>query len=290
MSSKYTGRATGNAPLHPLSLETHMSADTLTAEPARLHGQPATQQSTLGGFATFAYGLIAYGTFFFAFLYAIGFVGNWIVPKSIDSGAAGALIPALLINTLLLSLFVIQHTIMARPAFKRWWTTIIPRAAERSTFVLLASSILLLLFWQWRPLPQVVWEVSHPAAYWGLSALSLAGWGIVLLSSFMVSHFDLFGLRQVWFRLRGWAYRPVGFRLVGLYKLVRHPLMVGFLIAFWATPVMTVGHLFFAIMTSGYILMGIWFEERDLVAEHGENYLEYRRRVRGLVPLPRRAS
>lgn len=267
---------------------------TMSSSALDLDRLPTTEGASLrrftaAGVASFVYGALAYATFFFTFCYAIGFVGNWVVPKSIDSGAAGALVPSLIINGLLLSLFVIQHTIMARPAFKRWWTTIIPKSIERSTFVLIASSILLLLFWQWRPLPAVVWEVSNPVAYWGLSALSLAGWGIVLLASFMVSHFDLFGLRQVWYRLRERTYRPVGFRLVGLYKLVRHPLMVGFLIAFWATPVMTVGHLFFAVMTAGYILFGTWVEERDLIAEHGEAYLKYKRSVRGLIPLPKRA-
>jgi methanethiol S-methyltransferase len=237
--------------------------------------------------AIFSYGLLAYSLFFFTFCYAIGFVGNWIVPKGIDGGAVGPLVPSLIINGLLLSLFVVQHTIMARPAFKRWWVKYVPASIERSTFVLLASSILLLTFWQWRPLPDIVWKVSHPAAYYGLSALSLAGWGIVLIASFMVSHFDLFGLRQVWFRLRARAYRPVGFRLVGFYKLVRHPLMVGFLIAFWATPTMTVGHLFFAIMTTLYIFFGTHIEERDLIKEHGESYMEYRRKVRGFVPIPR---
>lgn len=269
-----------------------MSTNTVVEEPAVKPSVNATngqRRFTAAGALIFAYGALAYAAFLVAFLYAMGFVGNWLVPKSIDTGTAGSLLPSLVINGLLLSLFVVQHTIMARPAFKRWWTTIIPKAMERSTFVLLASSILLLTFWQWRPLPTIVWEFTHPAAWWGLTAVSLMGWGIVLLASFMVSHFDLFGLRQVWFRLRERTYRPVGFRLVGLYKLVRHPLMVGFLIAFWATPVMTVGHLFFAIMTTGYILFGTWVEERDLVAEHGEDYINYRRRVRGLVPLPRKA-
>lgn len=156
--------------------------------------------------------------------------------------------------------------------------------------MLFASACLALLFWQWRPLPEIVWEATNPIAVWGLRALSLGGWAIVLLASFMVSHFDLFGLRQVWFRLRERAYEPVGFRLVGFYELVRHPLMIGFLIFFWATPVMTVGHLFFAIMTTGYIFFGTHVEERDLVAAHGEDYLAYRRKVRGFIPIPRRAA
>lgn len=237
-----------------------------------------------------AYGLFAYACFFATILYAIGFVGNWIVPKSIDTGEAGGLLASLAINGALLALFVVQHTVMARPAFKRWWTRIVPRAIERSTFVIAASACLGLMYWQWRPLAGEVWNVQSAFARSALVALSLLGWGIVFASSFMVSHWDLFGLRQTWMRLRERAYEPVGFRLVGLYKLVRHPLMVGFLIAFWATPTMSVGHLFFAIMVTGYILFGTWIEERDLVAEHGESYLEYRRKVRGLVPLPKRAD
>ncbi|MBC7771178.1 MAG: isoprenylcysteine carboxylmethyltransferase family protein [Pyrinomonadaceae bacterium] len=234
------------------------------------------------------YGLIAYGAFFVVILYAIGFVGGWLVPKSINSGAPGPLAPSLLINTGLLVLFVGQHTLMARPWFKRAWTRVAPKAIERSTFVIAASACLALLFWQWRPLPGELWRISNPAAALAVSAVSMLGWVIVFASSFMVSHFDLFGLRQTWFRFRQRAYEPVGFRLVGLYTVVRHPLMLGFLIAFWATPVMTVGHLFFAVMVSGYILFGTWMEERDLIAEHGEAYMEYRRRVPGLVPVPRR--
>lgn len=236
----------------------------------------------------FAYGLVAYAAFAGTITYALGFIGNWIVPKSIDSGTPGALLPSLLINSLLLSSFVVQHTIMARPAFKRWWTRIIPASIERSTFVLAASACLILTFALWQPLPQTVWSFEHPALVWGLSALTIFGFGIVLAASFMVSHFDLFGLRQVWMRLTGQAYRPVGFRLVGLYKLVRHPLMLGFLIAFWATPHMTVGHLFFSIMTTLYIAFGVFMEERDLVAEHGENYLHYRRTTRAILPLRKR--
>lgn len=261
------------------------------ANPTALGGEVAGGgRLTLGGAASMVYGLAAYAGFLAAFLYAMGFVGNWFVPKSIDTGTPGELLPSLAINGVLLVLFVLQHTIMARPAFKRWWTQIVPKAVERSTYVIAASACLGLMYWQWRPLPQVVWAVTSPALKIALTALSLAGWGIVLLSSFMVSHWDLFGLRQVWLRFRERAYRPVGFRLVGLYKLVRHPLMVGFLIAFWATPVMSVGHLFFAIMVTGYIFFGTWVEERDLIAEHGEDYLKYRRSVRGFVPLPKGAG
>ncbi|HMN40057.1 MAG TPA: hypothetical protein PKE29_04375 [Phycisphaerales bacterium] len=240
------------------------------------------------GIATFVYGLLAYAAFFGTILYAIGFVGNWFVPKSIDSGTGGALLPSLLVNIALLCVFVAQHTIMARPGFKRRITTIIPASIERSTFVLLASASLMLLFWLWQPLPTIVWRVTHPFAVSALIGLSLVGWGIVFAASCMVSHWDLFGLRQVWFRLQERAYRPVGFRLVGLYRLVRHPLMLGFLIAFWSTPIMTLGHLFFAIMVTAYIRLGTWMEERDLLAEHGEQYLAYRRAVPGIIPLPRR--
>jgi len=238
---------------------------------------------------TLIYGAAAYALFFVTFLYAIGFVGNWIVPKSIDSGTARAALPSLLINGALLAIFVVQHTVMARPAFKRWWTTVIPRAIERSTFVIAASLSLLVVFLFWQPLPRTVWHVEQPLAAAAITAVSLAGWALVLFSSFVINHFDLFGLRQVWQRFMSREHTPVHFQLRGPYRLVRHPLMVGFLIAFWATPHMSEGRLFFAIMTTGYILMGIWFEERDLVAQHGEDYLAYRRRVRALLPLPRRA-
>lgn len=252
--------------------------------------RPAAAPSLAARSATLAYGFVAYASFLAVFLYAMGFVGNWFVPKSIDSGAAGPLVPSLLINAALLMVFVLQHTIMARPAFKRWFTRLVPRPIERSTFVLAASASLGLIFWLWQPAPQVLWQAGSPVLAGLLTGLSLLGYVIVLLASFMVSHLDLFGLRQVWLRFTSREYRPVGFRLVGLYKLVRHPLMLGFLIAFWATPVMTVGHLFFAVMVSLYIAVGVWFEERDLMAEHGESYGAYRRRVRAVVPLPRAAA
>lgn len=255
-----------------------------------LQSPPTVRSPLAPRIATLAYGLFAYACFGATILYAIGFVGNWVVPKSIDSGAPGPMIPSLLINAALLSLFVLQHTIMARPAFKAWITRYIPKSIERSTFVIAASASLGIAFALWQPLPQVIWNVGVGPASYLLIALSLAGYGIVVLSSFMVSHFDLFGLRQVYFRFIDQPYIAVGFRLTSLYKLVRHPLMLGFLIAFWATPLMTVGHLAFSILVTGYIFMGTWFEERDLIAEHGENYLNYRRRVRGLIPLPRRVD
>lgn len=234
--------------------------------------------------AIFIYGLIAYATFVFTFCYAAGFVGNFIVPKSIDSGAPIDMPSALLINSLLLSLFVVQHTIMARPGFKVWWTGLIPKAMERSTFVLLASAILLLTFWQWKPLPTIVWDVQQPVARAALVGVCLSGWAMVLYASFLIDHFDLFGLRQVVLHLRRRQYSQRPFVERSLYKVVRHPLMLGFLIAFWVTPTMTYGHLFFVVMTTGYILFGTTVEERDLVRQHGEKYLDYRRRVSGLLP------
>ena len=248
------------------------------------------RSSLAGRLGVFAFGLLAYAMFFGTILYAIGFVSGAVVPKHIDSNPRidQPIYVTLLINTGLLMLFVVQHTIMARPAFKRWWTRIVPPAMERSIFVALASAILMLLFWQWRAMPGVIWDVSHlPALKWTLIGLSLAGWAIVFASSFMVSHFDLFGLRQVWLRLQDRPYQHITFRLVGFYKLVRHPLMVGFLIAFWVTPTMTCGHMFFAAMTTLYILFGTWIEERDLVACFGDTYREYQRKVRAFVPLPR---
>jgi methanethiol S-methyltransferase len=238
---------------------------------------------------TLVYGVVSYLAFLVAFVYAIGFVENWFVPKSLDTGRPGPVAAAMLVNAALLGLFVLQHTIMARPAFKRWWTRWVPRPIERSTYVLAASACLGLLYWQWRPLPQVIWNVTGPAAP-ALTAVSVSGWLVALAATCLISHMDLFGLRQAWLRFRNRPYTPVGFRLVGLYRVVRHPLMLGFLIAFWATPRMTLGHLFFAALTTGYILFGTWMEERDLVAEHGERYRAYRRSVRGLVPIPRRAD
>jgi protein-S-isoprenylcysteine O-methyltransferase Ste14 len=273
-------------PLHRL-FEIRPAA-TSTHEGGPGPGEAARAGVTAGGVAIFAYGLVAYAAFFGTIVYAIGFVTGWVVPKTIDSGAGPAsavgVVEALVVNGSILALFVVQHTVMARRWFKAWWTRLVPAAIERSTYVLAASVVLMLLFWQWRPLPAVVWSVEHSTVAGMLRAIGLAGWGIVLSSSFMVSHTDLFGLRQSVFGLLGRVYEPVGFRLRGLYRVVRHPLMVGFLIAFWVTPVMTVGHLLFAIMTTGYIAFGTWIEERDLLAEHGEAYAAYRRRVPGFVP------
>jgi protein-S-isoprenylcysteine O-methyltransferase Ste14 len=229
------------------------------------------------------YAIASYAVFFVSTLYAIGFVGNFAVPKSIDTGRPASLGEAIGVNLLLLGIFAIQHSIMARPAFKRWWTTILPPAAQRSTYVLLSSLLLLLLFWQWRPIPIRIWQVDGIAA-WLLIGVYWLGWCIMIASTFMIDHFDLTGLRQAFFALRGTAAPDQSFRTPLLYKVVRHPMMLGLLLAFWATPEMTVGHLLFAIANTVYILVGMQLEERDLVAEFGATYQRYRERVPMVLP------
>lgn len=242
----------------------------------------------MGRILTFAYGVASYLVFFVTFLYAIGFVGNLVVPKSIDSNESAPFTSALLINALLLALFAIQHSVMARPAFKKWWTKFVPQPVERSTYVLLASLALILLFWQWRPITAVVWSVENPAGRYILWVLFFIGWATVLVGTFLINHFDLFGLRQVYLYQRGREYTELGFRTPFLYKVVRHPIMLGFIIAFWATPRMTVGHLVFAIVTTAYILIAIQLEERDIMSIHGTAYEEYRKQVSMLLPFPKK--
>jgi protein-S-isoprenylcysteine O-methyltransferase Ste14 len=234
--------------------------------------------------AALAYGVVCYLIFLATFLYGVGFVGNLLVPKSIDSGAPVPAAAASIVDVLLLGLFAVPHSVMARRRFKDWWVRFVPRAMERSTYVLVSSLLLALLYRQWRPLPTVVWEVTNPAGRVVLHTLFWAGWGVALLSTFLIDHFDLFGLRQVYLYVRREPYRPVGFKVVAFYRFVRHPLMLGFLVAFWAAPRMTAGHLLFAAATTAYILVAIQLEERDLVAHHGEVYREYQRQVGMLLP------
>jgi methanethiol S-methyltransferase len=240
--------------------------------------------------ASLLYGIAVYLLFLVTFLYAIAFVGNLPVPKTIDSGPAGSVPISIAIDVLLLGLFAVQHSVMARPAFKRTWTKLIPTAIERSTYVLFTGMVLLVLYWQWRPLAGIVWSVEHPAASLILQAIFWIGWNIVLISTFLINHFELFGLQQVYARMLGKPLPPPTFKAPLMYKWVRHPIYFGFLLAFWATPTMTFGHLLFALATTGYILIGIWFEERDLMALFGDQYRRYRKEVFMLIPLPRKKS
>jgi len=238
----------------------------------------------MGKFMAFLYGLVAYLAFAVTIVYAIGFVAGLVVPKTIDSGTVVPLTEAIVVNLLLMSLFAVQHSVMARPQFKKWWTQFVPVAVERSTFVLFSSLALLLLFWQWRPIPAVVWQVSNPQVATSLLALGLFGWLLVFISTFLINHFELFGLHQVANHLAGKPMPAVRFRTPLLYNLVRHPIYLGFIIFFWATPVMTAGHLLFAAVTTAYIFVGIALEEHDLIAVFGDEYRRYRQRVAMIVP------
>jgi protein-S-isoprenylcysteine O-methyltransferase Ste14 len=235
-------------------------------------------------FAAFLYGLVAYVVFFLTFLYAIGFVEGLVVPKGIDTGPAGPMTEALVIDLLLMSLFAVQHSVMARKPFKQWWTQFVPASVERSTYVLFASLALLLLFWQWRPLPGVVWQISDSQIAAAIASLSFLGWLLVLTSTFMINHFELFGLHQVVNNLAGRTMPEPRFKTPLLYNFVRHPIYLGFMIAFWATPVMTLGHLLFAAVTTTYIFVGIFLEERDLVELFGDEYRRYRKTASMLIP------
>jgi protein-S-isoprenylcysteine O-methyltransferase Ste14 len=238
------------------------------------------------GLIAAVYGVVCYVVFLCSFLYAIGFVGNLIVPRTIDSGPSAPFTAALIIDLLLLGAFAVQHSVMARPGFKAVWTRIVPRSIERSTYVLISSLLLALICWQWRPIPATVWDLSASQIGAGvLAGVFWVGWLVLLLATFMINHFDLFGLRQVYLRMRGLEYSPPRFTQRALYKLVRHPIMLGFLIAFWAAPRMSLGHCLFAIATTGYILVGIALEERDLVRAHGEQYRAYRAGVPMLLPI-----
>ena len=234
--------------------------------------------------AFFLYGTFCYLFFGGIFLYAVGFLGNFGVPNTIDSQPHVSGWQALVINTLLLGLFAIQHSVMARPWFKRWWTLYVPKPIERSTYVLFTNIALALLFYFWQPMGGVIWSVQDPIGQGLLYGVFAAGWGLVLIATLQINHFDLFGMRQVWLYLRQQEYTPLQFKTPALYGQVRHPLYVGWLLAFWATPTMTVAHLVFAVATTTYILIAIQLEEKDLVALHGKAYQEYRRQVPMLIP------
>jgi methanethiol S-methyltransferase len=240
--------------------------------------------SAVGRFLAFVYGFASYAIFFVTFLYAIGFVSGLMVPRTIDTGTVVPMPEALIIDVLLMSVFAIQHSVMARQQFKRWWTQFVPKPVERSTYVLFSSLALVLLFWQWRPIPAVVWEIANPQLAMAILGLSLIGWLIVLTSTFLINHFELFGLHQVTNNLTGHPMPALRFRTPLYYKFVRHPIYLGFIIAFWAAATMTVGHLLFAAVTTAYIFVGILLEERDLVDLFGEDYLRYKERVSMLLP------
>jgi len=241
-------------------------------------------------FGIFAYGLLCYVMFLGVFLYALGFVGDFLVPKSIDRGGDSPTWLAVIVNTALLLAFGLQHSVMARPTFKRWWTRIVPEPAERSTYVLASNLCMIALFVFWQPMPTIVWDVQNTIGRAALWTLFAAGWGLVLITTFLINHFDLFGLRQVWLHLHGKPYTSLGFVTPGIYGVIRHPLYVGWITAFWAIPTMTVGHLLFAAVVTAYILVAIVLEERNLVEYHGEKYIAYRSRTGKLIPRFRRAA
>jgi protein-S-isoprenylcysteine O-methyltransferase Ste14 len=245
---------------------------------------PAVPGNRIFRLAAFLYGLVAYLVFFVAFLYAVGFVSGLVVPKTIDSGRVSSVAEALIVNLLLMTLFAVQHSVMARKQFKQWWTQYVPKPVERSTYVLFASLALILLFWQWRPIPTILWHIEEPEMAATITAISFGGWLTALSSTFLINHFELFGLHQVANNLSGVESPAPRFRTPLYYKFVRHPIYLGFIIAFWAAPTMSVGHLLFAAVTTAYIFVGIFLEERDLVEMFGDEYRRYRKRVSMLLP------
>ena len=242
----------------------------------------------MAGLVAVLFGVVAYGVTLVAILYLIGFTGNFVVPKSIDSGTAEPLLRSIIVDTLLIGLFAVQHSVMARQGFKRWWTRIVPPSVERSTYVLFASFALLLLYWQWQPIPTPVWTVDNPVTAGAIDAIFWLGWVVLMASTFLLNHFELFGLSQVFMRLFGKHPPEAKFRTPLLYRRVRHPIYLGILLAVWATPVMTAGHLLFALVITGYILIGIRLEESDLIRQFGDQYRRYRQHAAMLVPLPGR--
>lgn len=250
----------------------------------KLHPVPTEKRGLLSAVAAFLYGVAAYAFFFVSFLYAIGFVEALVVPKTIDSGEVAPVAEAIIVNLLLMTLFAVQHSVMARRQFKDWWTQYVPKSIERSTYVLLSTLALDLLCWQWRPMPTVVWQIDNPQIAMAVTGLSFAGFVILLTSTFLINHFELFGLQQVANNLANRTTTAPRFRTPLFYKLVRHPIYLGFIIGFWAAPTMTVGHLLFAAVTTAYIFVGIALEERDLVAMFGDEYRNYRARVSMLFP------
>ena len=256
----------------------------MTAETTPVTVHSDSQASALGRFLAFLYGAANYAIFFVTFVYAVGFVTALVVPKTIDTGSDSPIPEALIVNILLMSAFAVQHSVMARRGFKQWWTQFVPKPVERSTYVLCASLCLALLLWQWRPISSVVWQIESPELAVALTGLSLVGWLIVLTSTFLINHFELFGLHQVTSNLAGKSMPAPRFRTPLFYRFVRHPIYLGFIVAFWAAPTMTAGHLLFAAVTTAYIIVGIMLEERDLVDLFGDDYRRYRERVSMLIP------
>lgn len=252
--------------------------------------EPAAGPPKVGRLLAISYGAACYLMFLAAFLYAVGFVGDFVVPRSVDHAISAAPGQAIVVDALLLGLFGVQHSVMARPAFKRWWTRFVPQPIERSTYVLAANLALFLLYWQWRSIPAEIWHIESAPLRLTVWALFWLGWAIALVTTFLISHFDLLGLRQVYLFWRGKPHTDIGFRAPLLYRMVRHPLMLGFVIAFWAAPTMTAGHLLFAVGTTAYIVVAIQLEERNLVDALGDQYRDYRREVSMLMPRPRRRA